>query len=199
MSARSMCVWMSSSAMENSIVPASIVRPISSSAAQICSASGGREQPDLGEHPGVGLAGADVVPVQPAVEGDRLGERLDAGIGPALEPPAPGFLAHRTARPQFGFAPRIPRLYDFLPPLTPAAGCAGMDRGRTQTYERENRCESGGCQPWWRHSRLRLGRRVNRRKAAEPTIEVRLRSVNELLDKAEYVAGWPARKTSFRG
>ena len=76
--------------------PASISSPISSRAAAIWSASCGGEQADLGEHAGVGLAGADVVAVQPAVEGDRLGERLDAAVGAAGEPPAPGLLAHRS-------------------------------------------------------------------------------------------------------
>src|SRR5205085_192774 len=54
----------------------------------------GAEQADLGEHAGVGLAGADVVGVQAAVEADRLGEGLDAVVGLAAEAAAPGFLAH---------------------------------------------------------------------------------------------------------
>src|SRR5262249_12415956 len=55
---------------------------------------GGAEQADLGEHAGVGLAGADVVAVEAAVEGDGLGERLDAVVGLAAEPAAPGLVAH---------------------------------------------------------------------------------------------------------
>ena len=79
---------MSSSAMENSIVAALDRRGRSRRArATICSASGGREQADLGEHAGVGLAGADVVAVQPAVEADRFGERLDAGSVPPVNRP----------------------------------------------------------------------------------------------------------------
>ena len=58
----------------------------------------GGEQADLGEHAGVGLAGADVVAVEPAVEADRLGEGLDAVVGVAAESAAPGFLAHGVSR-----------------------------------------------------------------------------------------------------
>ena len=54
----------------------------------------GGEQADLGEHAGVGLAGEDVVAVEAAVEADRLGEGLDAVVGVAGEPAAPGFLTH---------------------------------------------------------------------------------------------------------
>src|SRR5205823_13042856 len=53
----------------------------------------GREEPDLGQHAGVGLAGPDVVAVQPAVEADRLGEGFDAVVRLAAEPAAPGLLA----------------------------------------------------------------------------------------------------------
>src|SRR5262249_3917109 len=55
----------------------------------------GGEEADLGEHVGEGRAGADVVAVEPAVETDRLGERLDAVISLAAEPAAPCFLAHK--------------------------------------------------------------------------------------------------------
>ena len=54
----------------------------------------GAEQADLGEHPGVGLAGADVVAVEAAVEADRFGEGFDAVVGGAAEAAAPGLLAH---------------------------------------------------------------------------------------------------------
>ena len=67
---------------------------MSSRAATICSASSAREQADLGQHAGVGLAGADVVAVEAAVEADRLGEGLDAVVGVAAEAAAPGFLTH---------------------------------------------------------------------------------------------------------
>src|SRR5262249_46103099 len=56
-----------------------------------------REEADLGEHAGVGLTGADVVAVQAVVEADGLGERLDAVVGRAAEPAAPGFLTHKCA------------------------------------------------------------------------------------------------------
>src|SRR5262249_9526480 len=52
------------------------------------------QQADLREHAGVGLAGANVVGVQPAVETDRLGEGLDAVVGGGAETAAPGFLVH---------------------------------------------------------------------------------------------------------
>src|SRR5262249_32022208 len=48
-----------------------------------------RQQADLGEHAGVGLAGADVVAVEAVVEADRLGECLDAVVGGAAEAAAP--------------------------------------------------------------------------------------------------------------
>ena len=70
---------------------------------------------------------------------------------------------------------------------------------RAQTYERENRCESGG----WRPSSVALCAvgRVGTRpaQAAEPTIEVRLQSVNDLLDKAEYVAGLAGKEDVIQG
>src|SRR5205823_3301169 len=65
----------------------------------------GGEQADLGEHAGVGLAGADVVAVQAAVVGDRLGERLDARVGAALEAAAPGLLAHGDSPSRNSTAP----------------------------------------------------------------------------------------------
>jgi hypothetical protein len=40
------------------------------------------------------LAGADVVTIETAIVTDRLGEALDAVVGLAAEPAAPGFLAH---------------------------------------------------------------------------------------------------------
>jgi len=42
----------------------------------------------------------NVVTVQATIETDRLGERLDAGVGAALEAPAPG-LAHGRAPESF--------------------------------------------------------------------------------------------------
>ena len=60
---------------------------------------GGREKPDLGKHAGVGLATNNIVTVESAVETNRFGERFDAGIGPALKPPAPRLLSH--CRPRF--------------------------------------------------------------------------------------------------
>ena len=60
-SARSMCVWMSSSAMENSISPrVDLGADLVERRDDLLGLVGG-EQADLGEHPGVGLAGADVV------------------------------------------------------------------------------------------------------------------------------------------
>ena len=53
---------------------------------------GGCEHPDLAEHSAVGLTGANVVAIEPAIERDGLGERLHARIGAAGEPPAPGLL-----------------------------------------------------------------------------------------------------------
>src|SRR5947208_14475483 len=40
----------------------------------------------------MGLAGANVVAIESPVEGSRLGERLDSGIGADRESPAPGLL-----------------------------------------------------------------------------------------------------------
>ena len=80
--------------IENSKFPASISAPMASRASTICSASSADEQADLGEHAGMGLAAEDVVPVEPAVERDGLGEGFDAIVGVAAEPAAPGFLAH---------------------------------------------------------------------------------------------------------
>src|SRR5262249_5805131 len=57
----------------------------------------GGEQPDLGQHAGMGLAGEDVVPEEALVVGDGLGERLDAVVGASGEPATPGLLTHRRA------------------------------------------------------------------------------------------------------
>ena len=46
------------------------------------------------EHLRVRLAAADVVPIQSAVERDRLRERFHARVGAAREPPAPRLLTH---------------------------------------------------------------------------------------------------------
>src|SRR5262249_1324945 len=54
----------------------------------------GREQTPFGEDAGMGLAGADMVAIQAAVERDGLGEGFDAVVGAAAEAAAPGFLAH---------------------------------------------------------------------------------------------------------
>ena len=72
---------MSSSAVEKANSPRSIRATMSSRRGADLLGLVGGEQADLGQHAGVGLAGADVVAVEPAVEGDRLGERLDAVVG----------------------------------------------------------------------------------------------------------------------
>ena len=89
-----MCVWMSSSAMENANSPRSIsAGDVVEGGDDLLGLVGG-EQADLGEHAGVGLAGEDVVAVEPAVEADRFGEGFDAVVGVAAEAAAPGLLAH---------------------------------------------------------------------------------------------------------
>lgn len=52
------------------------------------------QQANLGEHTSVGLTGANVVPIEPAIDADRFGEGFDARIGVAAESAAPGLVAH---------------------------------------------------------------------------------------------------------
>ena len=54
----------------------------------------GCQKADLGEHPGMGLAGEDVMLCKTVVEADRLGESLNTIVGAAGEAAAPGFLGH---------------------------------------------------------------------------------------------------------
>ena len=54
-----------------------------------------RDQPDRGQHPGVGDRTVDVIVGQPLVERDALREGLDAGVGRLTKHASPGFL--RTA------------------------------------------------------------------------------------------------------
>ncbi len=59
-----------------------------------------RNQPDCGEHPGMGLRASDVAVGQPRVEADRLGEFLDPFVGRFQEPSTPSF-GHVTLRLNF--------------------------------------------------------------------------------------------------
>ena len=103
--------------VEIGIRPASISAPMSSRAAAIASASSGVTDADLGEHAGVGLAGRDVVPVQPAVEAiDSVNASTRPSVG-AANRPAPGLLAHRAAVSLVNLAPR--------PPLRSGRGARG--------------------------------------------------------------------------
>jgi hypothetical protein len=52
----------------------------------------GREQADLPQHPGVSLAGLNVLPVETPVDADRFSEGFDLLIGIACETSAPAFL-----------------------------------------------------------------------------------------------------------
>src|SRR5262249_46656186 len=77
----------------------------------------GGEQADLGEHAGVGLAGAGGVAPQPAGGGDGLGEGFHAGSSVALGPATPGLVAHG---PRLWIAPVAqgsrPGLFSVAPP-----------------------------------------------------------------------------------
>ena len=55
----------------------------------------GRNQPDLGQHLGVGDRALDVLRIEPAVEAHAFGELLHATVGRLVEYPAPRFLAHQ--------------------------------------------------------------------------------------------------------
>ena len=52
----------------------------------------GGEQPDLGQHLGMGDRALDVLRIEAAVEAHAFGELLDAAIGRLVKYPAPGLL-----------------------------------------------------------------------------------------------------------
>ena len=86
-----MCMWMSSSSILNANRPLRdlIADRIERRADRL--AFGGRQQPDVREHAGMGLRSADIDRRQPRVETDRLGEFLDSRIGLPLESPPHAF------------------------------------------------------------------------------------------------------------
>ncbi len=87
----STCMWMSSSSMRNGKVPASISRPISSSVVRICRHSASVIRPHWASICAWAFEPRMSTDGQTAIEADRLGEPLDAGIGGLLKSTAPGF------------------------------------------------------------------------------------------------------------
>jgi hypothetical protein len=49
----------------------------------------GGQQPHRTEHASVGLAGADIVPIEPSIDGDRFRERLDPLVSASRESSSP--------------------------------------------------------------------------------------------------------------
>ncbi len=61
-------------------------------------AFGGRDQPDFGQHLGVGDRAGDVVRIKAAVEAHAFGELLHARVGRRLEYAAPRLLSHVSSQ-----------------------------------------------------------------------------------------------------
>src|SRR5205085_1486389 len=95
------------------------------------------DQSDFGEHPGVGLAGADVLAVQPLVEGNGFRELFNPLVRAAVESPAPG-LAHGRpssrlrlsglAKPQAAYSMILLNGYSTMPLAPAALSCGTMCR-----------------------------------------------------------------------
>ena len=93
-SARSMCMWMSSSSTRKRELPLlNFPADVRQGLLNLKAFVGG-EQPDLGEHLGVGDRGFDILSVQPPVEAHAFGELLDAAVRGLIEDPAPCLFSH---------------------------------------------------------------------------------------------------------